>query len=227
MQKSGKNVNKFNSELFDQYMQNRQNEQNEKNMLDTTIPANCCMCSKSPAKLYCSVPGNKWVVWRKIYKTERRRFLCDRCITVFRPDVTLSLETGDKNKIKLIPVTDKTGNLLPHTRRIQMELLPQTFPSSYCGDLNIICQLVTFDILSDCCILKVIPVMGQEYYMDVFMKSHGYVYITLPRNFKMRSFVNHQIVQFQSYWDGNFKRCLIQYDKTQFKIRKDKSVTTN
>lgn len=209
--------------LFDQYMQEQQNEHQQ---TKDKMSAICCMCGKEESKLYCAVKGDKWVLWREVYKTERRRFLCDTCVKTFKPDVTLSLERRDKNKIKLIPVTDYSGNLLPHTKRIQMDLLPQTFPMSYCGDLNIIGKIVTFEKLSDCTVLKIIPKPGQEYYMDIFIKMYGYIYVTLSKNYKILPYVQFQPIQFQTFYDGNFKRSYIQFDRDKFITKRDmKNVT--
>lgn len=182
---------------FVQKMQNEQNEQKGQ------ISAICHLCGSQGAYLYVEEKEDKWTLWRPVYKTEYRRFLCVKCMKCMKPSLCHLFERGNKQAIRALPLYDDFGKLLPTTAKIQLECIPQYYPMNYLGQKNIFAEWTDVTYCKDCIVLTLVPYKGQDYYMDEHLKIFGVIYSSCPLNYWLPDIELPSKVQFQSFFDYN------------------------
>lgn len=166
----------------------------------------CCMCGDTSGIMHVATNNDRWVIWRPAYKTELRRFLCIKCANTYRPSLSLSLEKGDKEALRMFPIFDDNGNMLPHITQKHIEAFPLTYPIRYLGDLHITANWVDLVKVTDCSVMTLIPDKGQEYYMDRFLERDGYIFTCIPKWWDLTQFRLPIFVQFICYFDSHDKK---------------------
>lgn len=200
---------------MDAYLKRRQQEQNAQKLQNAHSPAICNMCGLSGAKLYCATEQDNWTIWRKAYKTERKRYLCDKCVTIYSPSLNLLLEQKNKSRLREINIFDESGKLLPHTHKVQLELVPHYFPAYYLAELRLPVTYTRKTQLFDTIALTVIPYSGYNYWIDYFAEKYGYIYTCVHKRFPLKPIRLPHAILFKVHHDEQDRmRLSIDYNPT-------------
>lgn len=203
--------------IIDDIMRQRQQAQNDTKQ---EIPSRCHFCGSEQSKLYSAVTNDLWVEWRPIYKTELRRFLCIKCKNAYSPVTSLSLDSGKNTMLRSIPLYDESGvNLLTLTRQSQMEALPHWYPLHYLGQQEVLATWIKTEEIADAIVLKLVPDVDQEAYMNKFRVEPGFVYTSLKRHHKVPLLKLPTEVLFSTFFDTpNRERVRIEWvEKNEYR----------
>lgn len=168
---------------MDSNMHNMRDRHNAQNPSKPEIPAQCHFCGSETAILYAAATEQLWVQWRPIYATELRRFLCANCRKMYSPAMSLSLDSGKNELLRVLPLFDETsGNVLPLVLERQLKAHPFYFTPQTLAEQQIVATLLEIQEISDAIILKLVPWQDQETYMDNYRENPGFIFTSVSRH---------------------------------------------
>jgi hypothetical protein len=198
---------------IERYKEEQEKLKKLQNLQNQKIPAICSMCGNIGAELYVATSNGKWDRYKEVYKTERRRFMCRKCVTIYDPSLSLIMENGSRNELRKLPLYDESGNMLPSVSRRQLDALPHFFPLTYLGEIGLTATYTRHITVSNCIVLTLIPDETDKYYINYFLNTYGFIYTCVFPNYPLKTVRLPHRIRFVRYFDKRDKpRVIIDYD---------------